>query len=397
MFKSKCFISLSTIFLLLILVISVFSFEVIAQSPKIPEMIKIGIHKVGTGGHRTSSVAIEAIIDKYDVAIRGVPQGSSIARNIMGVSGTVDIVTQASMTLLMMNEGLLEYNKPEWGPQPIRGIYFPSHPGLVFTVLEDSDIYNFEDLKGKRVPNLITSPASNWMITAMLAYGGLTREDVVNVDTTSTSTAYNGVRDGRLDVSYFNVTSPNSFEIDATYGIRYLGMPPNTEEGKKGWERVYKDFPGFSPKLATRGCKLSKDNPTWVLTMGNNIWFAWPNVNQDITYFMAKALTESYDKYSTNDPSLEGDWSVETHWANWEGAIGQIPLAEGAIRYYKEVGMWNDKREKINQERLKHQEELQSMWDNMIQEATEKDIQLNAKNLEKMWYELREEKGLFTP
>jgi TRAP transporter TAXI family solute receptor len=294
-----------------------------------------------------------------------------------------------------MNEGLLEYSKPEWGPQPIKGIFFPEHPGLVFTVLEDSDIYEFEDLKGKRVPNLVTSPASNWMITAILAYGGLTRDDVENIDTTSTATAYEAVPDRRLDVSYFNVTSSNAYETDATYGIRYLEMPPDTEEGKKGWERVYKDFPGFSPKLATKGCKLSEDDPAWVLTMGNNIWFTWSDVDSSIPYFMAKALTETYDKYSENDPALKGDWSIETHWSTWEN-IGQIPLHEGAVQYYKEAGMWTEEREKINQERIKHQEELQEMWNTMIEEATEEGIELNAENLENMWNEVRKEKGMFT-
>jgi len=397
MYKFKHFFALSSVLLTLVIVLSILSLGVTAQSIPVPEMVKIGIHAVGTGGHRTSSVAIESMIEKYGNKVRAVPQGSEIARNIMGRNNTVDVVIQASMTLLMMNEGLLEYNKIEWGPQPIQGIFFPSHPGLVFSVLKDSDIYSFEDLRGKRVPTIVTSPASNWLVTAILAYGGLTREDVINIDINSISTAYGSVRDRKIDVSYFNLTSSNTYEIDAGQGLRYLEMPPDTKEGKEGWERIYKKFPGFSPKLAIKGAKVSKDDPAWVLTMGNNIWFAWPDVNPDIAYFIAKALNECYDVYSKRDDSLEGDWSIETHWANWEGSIGQIPLNEGAIRYYKEVGMWNDKREKINQERLKHQKDLRVLWGEMLIEAAEKGIETTPENLEKLWYEYREKAGLFLP
>jgi len=53
-------------------------------------------------------------------------------------------------------------------------------------------------------------------------------------------------------------------------------------------------------------------------------------------------------------------------------------MHDGAIEYYKEIGQWNDKREKLNQARLQHQKELRAYWDEVVQQAQKEKIVTKA-------------------
>jgi TRAP transporter TAXI family solute receptor len=365
----------------------------LAAPPPIPPVVKIGVHEVGTGGHLVASIAVETIIQKYGNKIRAVPQGVEISRNLMGRTGTVDVVVQSSHTILMINEGIFGYDTPAWGPQPIRAIFEPSHSGLVLGVRGDSNIKTFADLKGRTVATFPASPATTWMLNAGLAFGGLTRKDVVSVKYTSSGKAMAAVKEGKLDCTFWNVTAAHAYELASLpAGLHYLQMPA---DDKKGWERMLAKYPIFRPKLVVRGAGASKEKPVAAYGQANPNFFVWPHVSADITYFLAKALHETYPVYAAKDETMKADWTIDEHWTNWEGPVGIMPLHEGAIRYYKEVGMWNPKREKINQERLKHQEELKALWEQTLTEVSEKKIK--STEFSKFWLKKKEAAGFYVP
>ena len=68
-----------------------------------------------------------------------------------------------------------------------------------------------------------------------------------------------------------------------------------------------------------------------------------------------------------------------------------LPLHKGAIRYYKEIGMWNAEREAKNQARLAHQAKLKKVWDAAFSEALEKKMKMRKFN--DFWIKKRAEAG----
>ena len=70
--------------------------------------------------------------------------------------------------------------------------------------------------------------------------------------------------------------------------------------------------------------------------------------------------------------ALENEWTKEKHWKCWEADV--IPLHNGSIRYFKEIGDWTPEREKINIDRLNRQTKLNALWKSVVDEALVKKI-----------------------
>ena len=66
-----------------------------------------------------------------------------------------------------------DYRTMEWGPQPVRALYFAQHPGLSLGIRGDSDIKSFKDLKGKRVA-LIKGSQLEFCLDRFMIRHGLT-------------------------------------------------------------------------------------------------------------------------------------------------------------------------------------------------------------------------------
>jgi hypothetical protein len=64
-----------------------------------------------------------------------------------------------------------------------------------------------------------------------------------------------------------------------------------------------------------------------------------------------------------------------------------MPYHEGAVRYFREKGVWTADLERHNAGLLKRQEILQDAWDKALAEATEKKIK--ASDFPKHWMKLR--------
>ena len=163
-----------------------------------------------------------------------------------------------------MQEGFSEYSDLDWGPQPVRYLWLPAHPGTPFGVRGDSGINTFADLKGRTVAIFPGSPGATNTQQAILAFGGLTWDDVVPKEYPHPGAAYGAVITGKLDTTFFNVSSSKSYEAAALpCGWHYLNMPATDT---KGWARLKALSPTHSGRVSTIGGGLSAENPIETLT-----------------------------------------------------------------------------------------------------------------------------------
>ena len=82
----------------------------------------------------------------------------------------------------------------------------------------------------------------------------------------------------------------------------------------------------------------------------------------DLMYNMTKAMFELLPDYSGKAPGIDG-WALEYQKFDWV-----IPFHEGAIRYYKEAGVWTDAAQAHNDSLLARQETLAKAWDELKNE-----------------------------
>jgi hypothetical protein len=88
--------------------------------------------------------------------------------------------------------------------------------------------------------------------------------------------------------------------------------------------------------MATVGSEISKDNPWEGSTYSYPILVANASQDADQVYSLVKAMIEGYDDYKDGAPGAKG-WALESQNFEWV-----MPFHDGAIRYFKERGVWTD-------------------------------------------------------
>ena len=369
----KIFVLFASICLVLVLGMS--SMGICAGAPPKPATIILGTHEIGTGGHRLMALVIESLVKKYpEIKWRAIPSGVDLARTMMPRTKETVTTIHAGTATWMIQEGMYTFANLEWGPQAIRNVYYPEHVGLGFAVRGDSDIKTGYDLKGKRVAIYPGSPGPTLLNESELAFFGLTWKDVIPVKTSSPGEGYRNVRDGHIDTAFINSASSVAIEMASMpSGIRWLDMPAGDKEG---WKRVQELAPPHVPKKKTKGPGISEEDPAEIITYGYPIIMAYDKSDEASVYWITRALIETRSDWEGKHASLKEDWTFEKHWGLFDGGIS--PMHRGAVRYYKEIGVWTPEREKMNQERIQYQKKLRAYWDEVVQEAGEKKIKAKA-------------------
>jgi hypothetical protein len=78
--------------------------------------------------------------------------------------------------------------------------------------------------------------------------------------------------------------------------------------------------------------------------------------NADTVYAMTKAMVETFPDYKDAAPGNVG-WAVERQNFAWV-----IPYHDGAIRYWKEAGLWKPEHQAHNDKLVQRQQVLADAW-----------------------------------
>ena len=356
-----------------------------ATAAELPKMMNWTAYDVGSSGYMMAGYIGESLWEKYKIKVRIIPAGTDLPRVFPLRLKDADFAFHG-VGSYFMQEGLHDYSTMEWGPQPVRALYFAQHAGLALGIRGDSPIKTLADLKGKRVA-FYPSFALTMICQAHLAFAGLTWNDVQKVDVPSYVTAMRMVMEGKIDTAHINPTASVAYEMEAMpYGLRFIPVP---RSDKEGWARVKKLAPMYSSMRCTIGATLSKDKPLETITQAYPIVLAYDFLPADKAYVMTKLLNEAFPVYSKKHKSLAAYWPMETSLELSDEY--PLPLHEGAIRYLKEMGKWTPEREAKNNQYLKRQAELQKLFGQVKAEALEK--KMASKDFPKFWLEKRSAAG----
>lgn len=307
-----------------------------AQTKPLPKMIAITSYGVGTAGYAFSSGLAEAIIKKSGIQVRIEPSGTDASRlmPVRSKNSEMTIVTHGTATFAMLAFDV--YEKPDWGPQPLRLVSMgPVIPIGLFT-RGNSGIKTAAGLKGKRVAHIKGSPGVTLGVEAMLAFGGLTWNDVKIVPVGSLSASMKGVIDGTVDTSFSGTTATTPMELASSpAGIYWIPLPP---EDKEGWARMLKVAPYMLPGTFTEGAGITAANP-WIGSGYPYSVFVYDFQDENLVYTVTKAIAEGHSVMQDIHPQLK-KWTLplSTDLSLLEKII--IPYHPGSIKYFKEVGKW---------------------------------------------------------
>ncbi len=350
-------------FFMMVTAVFVFSGLCFGADVPVPKMMTWTSYDVGSSGYMQVGHVSASLYEKHGIKIRIIPAGTDIPR-VYPVRLKDAEVAFHGLGSYFMQEGVEDYRTLEWGPQPVRALYFAQHPGLSLGIRGDSDIKSYKDMKGKRIAAFPTGVLT--LISEQhLNFAGLTWDDVVKVQCPSYTAAIRMVMEGKVDATHINPTASLAYEMEAMpYGIRYIALPPDYKEG---WARIKKKNAAYGYFKATIGAGVSEANPLHTVSYAYPIAIAYDFLPEDKAYIITKLLHEDYPEYAKKHKSLAAYWSPEGNLSLFDDY--PLPMHDGAIRYLKEIGKWTPEREAMNQERLKHQADLKKLWDATVEEA----------------------------
>jgi TRAP transporter TAXI family solute receptor len=326
-----------------------------AQDVKLPDTLTMTAYDTGTSGFNIAVAVGKVFKEKYKSDLRVLPAGNDIAR-LAPVKGGRAQASAMGIGGYFASEGVFEFAIKEWGPQPLRlMLSAASCNGITLNVAKDTGVKEVKDLKGKRIGVVVGSPALNQNAYAILAFGGVGKNDVKFVEFSSFGAMWKGMINNEVDAAVASTITGQVRELETS--PRGVVMPPTPESDKAGWERLKKIGPYFYPHKVTCGAGgLSPTNSLELPTYPYPIFMAYASQKADLVYSMTKSMIVDYAQYKDSAPGADG-LEVKRQILNWV-----LPYHEGAVKALKEAGVWTAEAQKHNDMLISRQDTLAKAW-----------------------------------
>ena len=209
----------------------------------------------------------------------------------------------------------------------------------MYMVKENSGIKTVGDLKGKKVvikfkTNVSLAQANR----VILSTAGLSENDVDAVDSGGVVAGINMVVEGRADAATVALAMPAMRKANASVpgGLRILTLGPkaSNEFMSKGMDGLYT----MEVKPSKRYPFVRQDTKIAAFDTYLNAGTA---VDDESAYAMAKAMHQNWKQMQKDYPPLRGTKADALVPAN-----NPIPYHPGAVKYWKEAGLWSEANEK---------------------------------------------------
>jgi TRAP transporter TAXI family solute receptor len=216
------------------------------------------------------------------------------------------------------------------GKVPMR-VLFWGDPYAYHIYTTNSKIQSVSDLKGKRVAGeLMGSPPTNLVRQAVLGANGLSDNDVKVIPFRNIGECSQLVKEGMAEVGMTNTSFPavSIDEITASKPVYFISQSKETIEKTVStlgpvWTEV------------TIPANTYKGQTSTVPTIGGyGVFVSRPELDETLAYSIVKAVYDHQQEFWGYHAGAKS-WTLENTVAMWA-----IPYHPGAIKYYKEKGIW---------------------------------------------------------
>lgn len=207
-----------------------------------------------------------------------------------------------------------------------------------FITQANSGIVTVEDLRGKRVMGeMPVSQALTEINKAIIASGGLDVSDVNFMTSGGLMDGIAAVVEGRADAAPVATSMPVLLESQAAVdgGLRIVA---NGELGTNEF---------FSNMISGVGSSVAAENDSRPFIIGdtpivsyNTLLVGSEELSEDDAYTLAKTLYDNWEKLQKNIGQLRSIPLEELPLSS-----SSIPYHPGAVKFYKEVGLWTEAHE----------------------------------------------------
>ena len=330
----------------------------LAAGDTLPKQLAWTAYGTTSSGYAQSVAIGNMLKNRYGTALRVLPGKNDVSRMTPLKDGKADMCA-CGIASYFGSEGVMLFAKKGWGPQPIRVIRTSMGSfGLGLATAKDANVKRMADLKGKRVAWVRGGDALNVNAGANLAFGGLTWDDVVKVEFPGFKQSWEGLINDQVDAAFASTVTPLAKRLAAS--PRGIYWPPLPHDDEEAWSRFLKAAPYFVKHNVTVGAGISKEQPWEGAGYSYPILVANASYDENVVYALTKAMTEGYDDYKDGAPGAKG-WSTSAQNFKWV-----IPFHDGAVAYYKELGVWDVGMQSHNDMLVERQEILARAWKDFL-------------------------------
>lgn len=297
------------------------------------------IGTLGTGTiNYAAAVALSDVLNKHsNLKASVLPQTGVPALLSLLKDGAVHLITVSAPEAQMVNTGGLSY---KGRGQPLVLLHPVYSVEQALLAAGDSKIRTPSEVRGKRVVGRYSGdPGTELGILGQLANRGMSYNDVVVVPVTSYAEGMRAVIERKADVAASGLTSPLVQQLRAARGFQIIPADPSPE----GVKRTQAVAPGYNI------ISLPKSDPSLGWLRGDadipdkltllQYWFyfaASPELGDSAAYEVNKTVWEHYKELGPVQIKFPRDWNPE----HMISSTVVIPYHPGAIRWFKEKGVW---------------------------------------------------------
>ena len=357
---------------------SVLSYSAFAAD--LPKRVSWTAYGTTSSGY-ANGIAIGNVLKKnYGTEVRLIPGKNDVSRMIPVRKGKADLCACGAAAILLQ-EGVFDFAKPKWGPQRVFNIFnnAKGRNGITMALAGDIGVKKMSDLKGKRIAFVRGAPALNANMSAGLAFGGLTWDDVTRVDFPGWKQAVDGVIGGQADAVIASTNSPHIQRLAAS--PRGQMHPAYPHDDKAAWKRAQAEMPIWNPRKVSVGIALDDNmqgkTPYDGAGFPYPIYITYGDRSEDFMYALTKAVVSHHAEVTEALKNADG-YGIDRQILKWV-----MPYHPGSIKYYKEIGAWKAEHDAHNTALLKRQDVLAAAWSKVIAMNLKGDDHL------KKWAEVR--------
>ncbi|MGO1655544.1 MAG: TAXI family TRAP transporter solute-binding subunit [Brevibacterium yomogidense] len=336
----------------------------------------ISTYGTGTSTYADTAAVSDAVSVETGSRVRIITSDTAIGRMAAMESGAA-AMGRLGDEYIFAFEGLNEFANEDWAPQDTRVVWAPLSPHSLMTRTADG-IETPADLKGKKVPKITANPSVNGKIDAYLAYGGLTRDDVEEVEI-----AYGeqpeALQQGQIDVLYQQVYGSALYELESQIDVSWIDVDPDDEEAVSRIEELTESV-NVLPFEGAPAQEEGEETHGFVYTLPIT---AMAETSDDEAYALISAMADNFEMYE-NTTINTPRWNPE----DVEDMPREAPYHDGLIRWLEEHDRWTPEAQEKQDELLERGERLDEEWEKF--QATDPDPdQENA-----LWIEWRAQNDL---
>ncbi len=294
------------------------------------QTISIGTSPLGSLNHSLGNALGKVMTEQAGLRVRVVPFGGGQQFLPLIHKKELELAIPSATDVLFAYQGKEDFAASASPMLRVIGTVFPYYIG--WFVNKDAPYKVLTDLKGKKVPvGFTANSAQRRVFLAGLAAEGLKETDFEGVAVPHVVRAADDFMQGKVEATTFAIGGGKVAEASTKVGgVRFLNVP-NTAEANKGLQQV----------MPTSYVSLLQPAPEFagILEPTNVIFEDYlvvtgAHLADDDVYKIAKVLYEEQDKLT----------AIAKTYARYDKAkLGRehgIPFHPGAIKLYREKGIW---------------------------------------------------------